>query len=105
MIKLVCYKIFFIIYKRNEWMQFHWNNLLSKKQRCDTKQSKKIYENKKTSIKRKSKNKHRELSKEEKNIKRKYGRNKYHNISEEKKEKLKEYQKKYREVEKSQSSN
>ena len=38
------------------------------------KQSKKIYENKKTSIKRKSKNKHRELSEEEKNIKRKYGK-------------------------------
>ena len=35
----------------------------------------------------------RELSEEEKNIKREYGRNRYHNMSEEKKQRLKGYQK------------
>ena len=47
-----------------------------------------------------SKNKYRELSEEEKNIKRKYRRNKYHNMSEEKKKRLKEFQKSYREAKK-----
>ena len=49
-------------------------------------------------LREKAKNKYRELSEEEKNIKREYGRNRYHNISEEKKQRLKEYQKNYREA-------
>ena len=47
-----------------------------------------------------AKNKYRELSEEEKNIKREYGRNRYHNMSEEKKQRLKEHQKNYREAKK-----
>ena len=38
-----------------------------------------------------ARNKCRELSEEEKNVKREYGRNRYHNTSEEKKQKLSEY--------------
>ena len=49
----------------------------------------------------KSKNKYRELSEEEKDIKREYGRNRYHNMSEEDKQKLKEYQRNYRESKRS----
>ena len=45
-----------------------------------------------------AKNKYRELSEEEKNIKREYGKKRYHNMSEENKKKLKEYQKNYREA-------
>ena len=37
----------------------------------------------------KSKNKYRELSEEEKNVKREYGRKIYHNVFEEKKQRLK----------------
>ena len=47
-----------------------------------------------------AKNKYRELSEEEKNIKRGYGKKRYHNMSEENKKKLKEYQKHYREAKK-----
>ena len=39
--------------------------------------------------------------KKKKNEKREYGKNRYHNMSEEKKQKLKEYQKNYRETNKS----
>ena len=38
---------------------------------------------------------YRNLSEEEKNVKRKYGRIRYHNMSEEKKQRLKEYQRNY----------
>ena len=51
-----------------------------------------------------AKNKYRELTKEEKNIKREYGRNRYHNKSEENKQRLKEYQNKYCEANKSKKS-
>ena len=44
--------------------------------------------------------KYRELSEEEKYMKKKYGRNRYHNMSEEKKQRLKEYQKTFREARK-----
>ena len=43
-------------------------------------------------LREKAKNKYRELSEEEKNIKREYGRSRYQNMSEEKKQRLKEYQ-------------
>ena len=47
-----------------------------------------------------ARDKHRNLSEEEKNKKREYGKNRYHNMSEEKKSRLKEYQKSYREAKK-----
>ena len=47
-----------------------------------------------------AKNKYRELSEEEKDIKREYGRNRYNNMSVEKKQRLKEYQRNYREARK-----
>ena len=43
----------------------------------------------------------KELSEEEKNIKREYGRKIYHNMSEEDKQRLKEYQRNYREARRS----
>ena len=60
------------------------------------------YEINKEVLREKVRNKHREVSDEEKNIKRGYGRNIYHNISEGKKQRLNEYQKNYREAKKSQ---
>ena len=51
-------------------------------------------------LKERAKNKYRELSKEENNVKREYGRNRYQNMSEEYKKRLKEYQKNYREAKK-----
>ena len=58
------------------------------------------YGNNKEILREKAKTKYRELSEEEKNMKRKYWRNRYISISEEKKQKLKEYQKNYRETKK-----
>ena len=57
--------------------------------------AKSYYENNR-SIKRKAKNKYRELSEEEKNIKIEYGKNRNKKMSEEKKQ----YQKNYREANK-----
>ena len=57
------------------------------------------YENNKELLRMRLKNKHRELSDEEKNIKREYGKKRYH-MSEEKKKRLKEYLKNYREAKK-----
>ena len=51
-----------------------------------------------------TKNKYRELSEEEENIKTEYGRNRYKNTSEERKQRLKEYQKSYREANKTKKS-
>ena len=48
-----------------------------------------------------AKNKYRELSEEEKNIKKEYEKNpRYHSMPEEKKEELKEYQQNYRKAKK-----
>ena len=69
-------------------MQFHWNNLFSKKQRCDTKKAEGYYKNNKKVLKEIAKNKYRELSEEDKNVKREYGRNRYKNMSKESREKL-----------------
>ena len=44
-------------------------------------------ENNKELLRKRAKNKYREMS-EEKNIKREYGRNRYHNMSEKKKQRL-----------------
>ena len=60
------------------------------------------YEINKEVLREKVRNKYREVSDEEKNIKRGYGRNIYHNISEGKKQRLNEYQKNYCEAKKSQ---
>ena len=60
------------------------------------------YEINKEVLREKVRKKYREVSDEEKNIKRGYGRNIYHNISEGKKQRLNEYQKNYREAKKSQ---
>ena len=64
--------------------------------------AKDYYENNKELLRERerAKNKYRELSEEEKNIKREYGKKRYHNMSEEDKKKLKEYQKNYREAKK-----
>ena len=61
--------------------------------------SKNYYENNEELLRERAKSKYRELSEEEKYIKRKFGRNRYHNMSEVKK-RLKEYQKNYRETRK-----
>ena len=53
------------------------------------------YQNKKEVLRNKARNKQRELSEEDTNIKRVYGKNRYHNMSEKEKQKLKEYQKNY----------
>ena len=58
--------------------------------------AKDYYRNNRDELKVKARNKYKELSAEEKYIKREYGRNRYHNMSEEDKQKLKEYQKSYR---------
>ena len=63
------------------------------------------YENGKDRLRKQARDKYRNLSEEDKNKKREYGRNWYHNMSEEKKQGLKEHQKIYREVKKSQSNN
>ena len=73
-------------------MQLHWRNLLSKRQRCDTKEQKDYYKNDKERLKSKQEINTEIYLKKKKNKKRAYGRN---NISEEKKQfyKKKEYQK------------
>ena len=63
------------------------------------------YENNRERLRYQAKDKYRNLSEEDKNIKREYGKNRYHNMSEEKKKKLKEYQKNYCEAKKSQYNN
>ena len=63
------------------------SDLLSEKQRLDTKQSKNYYENDKERLREYARDKCRNLSEEEKNIKREYGKSRYHNMSEEKKTK------------------
>ena len=69
-------------------------NLLSKKQRRDTKQTKVYYENDKERLTEQAKGRYRNLCEEDQNKKKEYGKNRYHNMSEEKKQRLKEYQKK-----------
>ena len=61
--------------------------------------AKDYYENDKL-LREKAKNKYRELSENEKDVKRLYQRDRYHNITAEKKQRLKEYQKNYREARK-----
>ena len=67
--------------------------------------AKDYYENDKERLRRKARDKYRNLSEEDKNKKREYGKTRYHNISEEKKQRVKEYQKNYCEAKKSQYNN
>ena len=60
--------------------------------------AKDYYENNKELLRERAKSKYRQLSGEEKNIKREYGRNIYHSLSDEKK--LKVYQKNHCEAKK-----
>ena len=64
------------------------------------KRAKDYYENNEEILTERAKNKYRELSKEEKEVKRKYQINMYHNMFDEKKQELKEYRKTYREAKK-----
>ena len=67
--------------------------------------AKDYYENDKERLRRKARDKYRNLSEEDTNKKREYGNNGYRNMSEEKKQRLKEYQKNYGEAKKSQYNN
>ena len=63
--------------------------------------AKDYYKNNRDELKVKASDRYRELSKEEKDIKREYGRNRYSNMSEKKKQRLKEYQRNYRQAKRS----
>ena len=58
------------------------------------------YDNNKKKLREQARNKYRELSEKEKDIKREHGRNRYKNMSEENKQGLKECQKNYRKANK-----
>ena len=58
--------------------------------------AKDYYRNNRDELKVKARDKYRELSEEEKDIKREYGRNRHNTISEEDKQRLKVYQRIYR---------
>ena len=58
-------------------------------------QAKVYYENNTDTIRVQARNKYRELSNEEKNIRRENRRNRYQNMSEENKQRLRKYQTKY----------
>ena len=88
LIKGVFYKKFFIIYK-NDWMQSHWFKLLSKKRDVILNRAKDYYENDKERLSVQARDKYRNLSEEEKNLKREYGKNRYRYMPEEKKQRLK----------------
>ena len=74
------------------YFQRNWDVILNKA---------KDYENDKERLREQARDKSKNLP-EEKNKKTEYGKNRYLNMSEEKKKRLKEYQKNYREVKKSQ---
>ena len=79
LIKVAFYKnvFFFVIYK-NGWE--HSFNLLSKKQRFDTKDN---YKNNKERLREQARDKYKSLSEEGKNKKREYEKNRYHSMCEE----------------------
>ena len=62
--------------------------------------AKEYYQNK-DRLREQERDKCRQLSDEENNMKREYGKNIYQNMSEENKQKLKEYQRNYREAKRS----
>ena len=63
------------------------------------------YKNNKDRLREQARDKYRNLSEEEKKLKKEYGKNTYHNMSEEEKKRLKKYLKNYREARKSHYSN
>ena len=67
--------------------------------------AKDYHENDKERLRRQTRDKYRNQSKEGKNKKREYCKNRYRHMSEENKQRLKEYQKEYRETKKSQYNN
>ena len=67
--------------------------------------AKDYYENDKERLRQQARDKYRNLSEEENNLRREYGKSRYHNMSEENKQRLKEYQKNYRESKRSQYNN
>ena len=74
----VDYYSFFMIYKNK------WNNYYQRKEDLILKRVKEFYKNNKKRLKEQARSKYRELSEEEKNIKREYRKNRYDNTSEEK---------------------
>ena len=60
--------------------------------------AKDYYRNNRDDLKVKARDKYRELSEGEKDIKREYGRNRYSNMSQKEKQRLKKYQRNYREA-------
>ena len=58
--------------------------------------AKDYYRNNRDELKVRARDKYRELSEQEKDIKRNYGRDQYAGMSEEDKQRLKEYQREYR---------
>ena len=89
--KLDQYNFFFIICKRTIYYQRNREVMLNR--------ANEYYENNKERKEReKVKNKYRELSEEEKNIKREYRRKKYHKMSEEDNQIQNEYQRNYRQA-------
>ena len=64
--------------------------------------AKDYYENNKEELRTQARDKYRNLSDEEKNIKREYGIKRRRNMSDKEEKRLKEYQKNYREAKKSQ---
>ena len=79
--------LLFFHYIKNEW-----NDSISKKKGVILNGANDYYENNKEGLREGAKDKYRELSEEEKDIKSEYGRNKCNNMSEEKKQRLNEYQ-------------
>ena len=74
--------------------------ILSKKFKNNTEWSKRILWQQQKKLREQARNKYRELSEKEKDIKREHGRNRYKNMSEENKQELKECQKNYRKANK-----
>ena len=71
-------------------------NYYQRNQEVILNRAKECYRNNRHELKVKARDKYRELSGEEKNIKIEYGKNRYNNMSEEDKQRLKEYQGNYR---------
>ena len=88
--KKVDYYNFFLLYMKMSEKNYYQRNkkILNR--------GKVYYKNYRERLKKQERNKYRELSAEEKNIKREYGKNRYKNMSEEKKTKTEAVPKNYR---------
>ena len=83
-IKILFY--FFIMYIKMDNTTYYQRN-----RKILLNRAKDYYENNKERLKEQAKSKYRNVSEEDKTIKREYGKNRYHNTSEEKKQELREY--------------